>query len=71
VRKERLAVEVVRISRPDEFLPTPQAYEQAVESFAQVAADWKINQIREGGNLEKRLQLWRERIRKLQEAAGQ
>ena len=71
VRKERLAVEVVRISRPDEFLPTLQAYEQAVESFAQVAADWKINQIREGGNLEKRIQLWRERIRKLQEAAGQ
>jgi len=70
VRKERLAVEVVRISRPDEFLPTAEAYEQAVESFAQIAGQWKIADIREGGEMQPMIDGWRERARKLKEAAG-
>ena len=71
VRKERLGIEVVRILRPDEFFPTPQAFEQTVESFAQVAEQWKIKWIREGGELEPRINGWREKARKLKEAAGQ
>ena len=70
VRKERLAVEVVRISRPDEFLPTAEAYEQAVESFAQIAGKWKIVKISEGGEMQSRIDGWRERARKLKESAG-
>jgi len=71
VRKERLGIEVVRILRPDEFFLTPQAFEQTVESFAQVAEQWKIKWIREGGELEPRINGWREKARKLKEAAGQ
>ena len=70
VRKERLGIEVVRISRPEEFLPTWQAYDQAVESFAQIAGEWNFENIREGGSFNRQLKQWKARAKRLKEAAN-
>lgn len=69
VHKERLGIEVVRISRPAEFLPNWQAYDQAVESFARIAAEWNIENIREGGSFNRQLKQWRDRAKRLKDVA--
>ena len=65
VRKERLGIELVRISRQEEFLPDWQAYEQAVEKFARIAKEWNIQHIHEGGSTDRRLEEWRAKARRL------
>ena len=63
VRKERLGIELVRISSPAEFLPTWQAFEQAVDTFARVAGEWDIENIREGGSMDRQLKTWQAEAR--------
>ena len=70
VRKERLGIELVRISRPAEFLPTWQAFEQAVDTFARVAGEWDIENIREGGSMDRQLKTWQAEARKMKEVAN-
>ena len=69
VKKERLAVDYVKISRQAEFLPTWQEYEQTVEHFAQFTEGWGIENVSEGGALAGRIAQWREHAKKLKEAA--
>lgn len=69
VRKERLGIELVRILRQDEFLPTWQEYEQAVENFAQSATEWNMEAVKEAGSLDRRLNEWRAKAKKLKEAS--
>ena len=70
VHKERLQIEVIRILRQEEFLPTWQQYEQAVEQFAQIDKDWNFEAIREGGSFDRRLGEWRTKVKALKEAEG-
>lgn len=71
VRKERLAIEYVKISRQAEFLPTWQEYEQAVDEFVRIAKAWSIENSSEGKSLDGKIAQWREHAKKLKEAAGQ
>jgi hypothetical protein len=69
VKKERLAIDYVKISRQAEFLPTWQEYAKAIQQFARFAKAWGIENVSEGGSLEGRLEQWRENAKKLMEAA--
>ena len=70
VHKERLQIEVVKILRQEEFLPTSQEYERVVEQFAQIDKDWNFESIREGGSFDRRLGEWRAKVKALKEAEG-
>jgi len=74
VKKDRLPVEYVKISRHREFFPTWQEFGAAVEGFAQVTEDWDNVYVCEtptGGAapIEPRIQQWREEVKNRKEMA--
>jgi len=62
VKKERLSVDYVKLSRAEEFFPTWQEHEAALENFTQVASDWGNVYVREQRPIEPRLEEWREQV---------
>ena len=62
VKKERLSIEYIKISRHVELLPAVQEYEAAVEEFARIAKEWGITNFSQGALLDKKLQQWREDV---------
>jgi len=41
----------------------------AVERFAQIANDWNLQDIKEGGSLDRRLDEWRAKVTQMKEAS--
>ncbi len=70
VKKERLGIDYVKISRQGEFLPSWQEYEQAVEKFVRFAKEWKIDYVSESALFEGRFEQWRAKAKELKQAAG-
>ncbi len=63
VKKERLSVDYVKLSRPKEFFPTWQEHNATLEEFAQVAKKWGNVYVREGRKLEPKLEQWRKEVK--------
>ena len=63
VKKDRLPVEYVKISRHREFFPTWQEFGASVEEFARIVKEWGITNVSEGGQLEPRIEQWRKGVK--------
>ena len=69
VKKERLSVDYVRLSRPEEFFSTWQEHKAVLERFAQTAKEWGNVYVSEGRKLAPKLEQWRQELDIQKEAA--
>ncbi len=63
VRKERLGLRYVKITRRKEFFSTPEQFKKAVEEFARVATLCNVTYVSDGQLLAPRIEKWREEAR--------